>query len=109
MFSCFQESRASARLTAAWEDKHNNYGHSPSLLFFPELFCVDYDIIWHGICLPSVGASCPGCVPSQTLVHPGLLARRRGGRGRVGGKESLDAVQTMSSNSQNIYVLSAVF
>ncbi|KAK4831422.1 hypothetical protein QYF61_017553 [Mycteria americana] len=30
----------------------------------------EHDAIWYGIALWSAGASCPGCVPSQLLVHP---------------------------------------
>jgi len=33
-------------------------------------FTVQCDIVWYGIPLRPVWVSCPGCVPSQLLVHP---------------------------------------
>uniref|UniRef100_A0A672TUV7 Dipeptidase n=1 Tax=Strigops habroptila TaxID=2489341 RepID=A0A672TUV7_STRHB len=36
---------------------------------FPALYA-EHDIIRYGISLGSVGVSCPGCVPSQVLLHP---------------------------------------
>ena len=36
----------------------------------PPALYTEHDAIWCGISRWSVGVSCPGCVPSQFLVHP---------------------------------------
>ena len=45
----------------------------PSYPAPPSLY-TGHDVLWYGIALWLVGVSCPGCAPSQLLVH--LLAGR---------------------------------
>ena len=39
-------------------------GHLPPSLY------AEHDVLWCGISLWPVWVSCPGCAPSQLLVHP---------------------------------------
>lgn len=54
--------------------------------------CAEHDVLWCGISLWSAGASCPGCPPSQLLVHPQTLT------GGVSGRKGLGSVQALLSN-----------
>ena len=77
VLSHLQESRAPSCVTVTWEDKcHCTPNISPLLPSFllPPALYAEHDVIWYGVSLWSVGVSCPGCVPSQLLVHPSLLA-----------------------------------
>jgi len=76
VFSHFQESRASSRRMVTWEDKQHNSQCSPFPISSLKAVTAEHDIVWHGISLGSVGVSCPGCVPSQLLVHPKLMHSR---------------------------------
>jgi len=66
VFSHFQESRVSARVTVAWENRL----HASKCPFAPAFPPAEHKAIQYGISLWSVGVSCPGCVPSYLLVHP---------------------------------------
>jgi len=78
VLSHLQGSRAPSRVTVTWEDKRHHSEHTPPLLLPPALYA-EYDTIWYGISLWSVGVSCPGCVPSQPLAHPQPARWWRGG------------------------------
>ena len=67
----------------------------PSLPTSTPSFIAGHDIIWSGISLGSVGVGCPGCAPSQLLVHP----QPAHWWGRVRSRKALGAVQALLSNN----------
>jgi len=71
----------------------------------PSAFIAEHNVIRSGISLWSGGVTCPGCVPSQFLVHPNLHAD---GGGVGGNSENLDTVPALHDN-QEIGVLSSLF
>lgn len=63
--------------------------NAPASFFIPPALYAEHEVIWSGISLRSVGVSCPGCDPSQLLVHLRPAHWRSGLRNRKG----LDLVQ----------------
>jgi len=71
VFSHLQESRAPSRVTVTWENKLRNSkcpNVPPAPSFSPSFICwAWHHMVWN---IPSVRwASCPGCTPSQLLMH----------------------------------------
>lgn len=64
------------------------------------VFIARHNTICYRICLWPAWASCPSCIPSQSLAHLQLTHCRD----RVGKKESFDIVQALFSSSPNISV-----
>lgn len=64
------------------------------------VFIARHNTICYRICLWPAWASCPSCIPSQSLAHLQLTHCRD----RVGKRESFDIVQALFSSSPNIGV-----
>ena len=77
----------------------------PPSSFSPQSLLLEHDAIRHGTSPWSAGVSCPGCVPSQLLVHPQPAHWQSGGRSSKG----LDAMQAPFSSNWNIPVLPTLF
>jgi len=63
----------------------------------PHNFIAELGFIWYRVSLWSVGVSCPGCAPSQSLAHP--LSTSWEWRGGIRNSEGLDDPQALISNS----------
>ena len=102
MFSHFQQSRASSRITVTWEDKHHNSKHPPTS---PQLILMSMRSYGTEYSFSQLGSAVPAVSPPSFLHTPSLLT----GRVVWEAEKALTLCKHHYGNNWNISVLSTLF